>query len=186
MNEHEERTLGDHGHRHEVLRRIVGQRLEGMRVGDERRRGGAEEVVAVGRRARRGLPGEDVARTRAVVDDDGLPERARQVVGDEAAHDVGRGARRKRDDDPDRLRRPALRAGGAGRGEHRDRQQRSQGALHDSLLASLSSPARPRARASRPERGAPPSAAIPPGTTRPPRVLRPPPGRRRRGARGRS
>src|SRR5213596_803038 len=132
MHEDEERTLGDHGHRHEIARRIVGQRLEGVRIGNERRRRGAEEVVAVGGGARRRLPGEDVPRARAVVDDDLLAERARQALSDEAANDVGRRAGWERDDDPNRTRGPALSARFAeGAAQHRERQRASE-ALHDS------------------------------------------------------
>src|SRR5712691_5955770 len=111
VHQDEERAPGDHGHRREVADRVVGKGLESVRIGNERRRGCAEEVVAVGGGTRGGLRRDDVPRAWAVVDDDLLADGARQPVGDEAADDVGCGARRERHDDADGPRRPALGAG---------------------------------------------------------------------------
>ena len=118
VREQDEGNLRDHADWGEIPDRVVGQGLERVGVAHQRRRGGAEEVVAVGRGASRRLRADDVAGAGAVVHDDLLAQCARQAPGDEAADDVGRAARRLRDDDPDRSRGPGL--GGHGRAGHVD------------------------------------------------------------------
>ena len=111
--------------RNEIRDRIVGQRLEGIGIGDERGRGREQEGVAVGRRARRRLRADRVAGARPVLDDDLLAERARQPVAEQPADDVGRAAGGLRDDELDRLRGPALRVGAGGREQQRQKRERA-------------------------------------------------------------
>src|SRR5262249_34783780 len=70
--------------------------------------------VAVGLRGEHRLRADDAARARAVLHQHRLPEGVAQVLGDDAAGDVGARARRERDDDADRAGRVLLRERGAG------------------------------------------------------------------------
>jgi hypothetical protein len=88
MRHHHEGDLGHLGDDGEILYRIVRQRLEGVGVGHQRRRARKEERVAVGRRARCRLCADNVSAAWPVLDYNLLADRARQLLGDEAADDV--------------------------------------------------------------------------------------------------
>jgi hypothetical protein len=99
------RHTGDQHHRLEVFHVIERHLRIQARVDRVRADGAHQQRIAVGRTFRDQL-GTDVATgARSVVDDERLPERFRQLLRDRARQDVGRAARRERDDDPHRLRR---------------------------------------------------------------------------------
>jgi hypothetical protein len=107
--EHEQvRRRSDERDRREILDRIVPElRVCGRR--DHVRAGSAHrEGVPVGRRARRDFGADGAARAAAIVDDHLLAERFGHALADEPRDDVGRSARRKRDDEADRFRRIRL------------------------------------------------------------------------------
>src|SRR6516225_8151517 len=67
--------------------------------------------MAVGGRTRDRLGGDFPLGTRAVLDDEGLPEALGEPLADQAREDVGRAAGRKANDDAHRSRRIGLRPG---------------------------------------------------------------------------
>ena len=87
--------------------------------------------VAVGRRARDAPDRDAAARAADVLDDDRLAEQRPHALGHDARDDIGRSARRKRNDERDRARRIGLglrlRAGDAGQ---RDERQRNDAFRH--------------------------------------------------------
>ncbi len=127
----------DQRHRHEILDRVV------LDAGVRRRRdhvgaGGAHgERVAVGRGAGRDLGADRAAGAAAVVDDHLLAEALGELLPDQARDDVGRAARRERDDQADRLGRiGALRNGSGGQAWRAERPQ-AEYALVTSCLPPL-------------------------------------------------
>ena len=109
------RLVGVLPDRHHVLHgiegRLVHDRVDGVAAGD------AEEGVTVGRRLDRGFGAEISAGARPVVDQHGLAEARRHLLGDEPRGEVGPAARRERHDELDRPRRPGLRRDAAGKTE---------------------------------------------------------------------
>jgi hypothetical protein len=97
----DERRLTEDRDGLDVVHRVVGELVDrGIRrvaAGD------VDQRVAVGLRAHGGLHADRAARARSVVDDDGLAQRIRHFLRDDARHDVGAAARRERHDHPDRL-----------------------------------------------------------------------------------
>ena len=95
----------DQADRIEVLARVVAEVLQQARRGPDRRAGGHQDGVAVGRalgdRARR----DRAAGAAAIVDDDLLAERLAHLVGDAARRGAGAAAGRERNDERDRARR---------------------------------------------------------------------------------
>lgn len=136
-----ERRAADHAHRHEVLVRIVGQRLERVGVDHQRCGGRVEERVAVGRRARRGQRTDHVLSARTVVDDHRLAPVARQALGEQSRDDVRTRSGRLRQDQAHRALRPVLRGRGRGgqRGQQGQSGQRSGGPVRDTAHRSSSS-----------------------------------------------
>ena len=114
-------------HRHEVLLRIVGQRLVGGRrdgnLGDRR----DQQGVAVRVGADDGQGSKGAAGAGAVLDHDRLVEELGHALAEQPGNEIGATAGRIGDDELDRLGRPVLRLGRAGRaGEHGCRQCRPQ------------------------------------------------------------
>src|SRR6267154_5807220 len=108
----EGRLRGDHEHvraaaherdRGEVPLRVERQRPVQRHV-DRVGRRGDEERVAVGRALRDEIGADVAARSGAVLDDDRLPERFAQTGRERPRGEIGDPARRKSDDEPDRLR----------------------------------------------------------------------------------
>ena len=95
----------------EVLQRVVGQLGVDARVGDVRR-GIGEQRVAVGRRVDHDLRADRAAGAGAVLGHHRLAPHLLQLGRDHAADDVGRAARRERDDQADGLVGKALRENG--------------------------------------------------------------------------
>ncbi len=100
-------------HARQVALRVVG------RVGIGRRRDGVgrrldQQRVAVGPCAGDGGGADRAARSRLVLDDEGLAELLAELLGDHARHHVGRAAGGQRHDDVHRPVGPALRVGAAG------------------------------------------------------------------------
>ena len=83
--------------RRKVLFRVVRQLLEETGIGDEVI-GHHEQRVAVRRRLRREIGGNDGPRARPVVDDDLLAPVVGQLGRDGARHHVGKAARREADE----------------------------------------------------------------------------------------
>ena len=114
-------------HRHEVLLRIVGQRLVGGRrdgnLGDRRNQQGV--AVRVG--ADDGQGSKGAAGAGAVLDHHRLVEELGHALAEQPGNEIGATAGRIGDDELDRLGRPVLRLGRAGRtGKHGCRQCRPQ------------------------------------------------------------
>jgi hypothetical protein len=114
-----DRQAGDHSDRLEIDIRPVGE----VRI--ERHRGSMRphltdlDGVAVGSGAHRSGRAGGATRPDHILDDELLPERAREVLTDDAANNVGRSAGSERNDHSDRPRRIGLRASDA-----RDNRQR--------------------------------------------------------------
>ncbi len=89
-------------------------------VDDQRRRRRRQERIAVRLRLVDELGADIAGGARAVLDDDRVPPLAREPLGHDAWHDVGRAAGRERHDDLDRARRIILRAGRRRRRERSD------------------------------------------------------------------
>jgi hypothetical protein len=115
--------------RRDVLGRIVGKLGEQQRVDGQRSADGNSDRGAVGLGLGNGIGAEIAARSRLVLDHEGLSELLLQAVRDQARHHVRRGARPERHHDLDALRRPLLRRG-RGRDEQRCRQCDGQSSLH--------------------------------------------------------
>ena len=110
--------------RREVLDRVVGQVVAHVRRDADRAERGEEQRGAVGLRLRHVVGADRAVGAGLVLDDDGLAEDVLDLVGDQAADEIGRAAGREGDHDVDRLVGKVLRLhGGRGRGE----QQQSRG-----------------------------------------------------------
>jgi hypothetical protein len=92
--------LGDRG---KILERIVGQLVIEARADHQRRVAAHEERVAVRRRLGDPIGCDVAAGAGDVLDDHRLAPAFGEPVGEETCGDVGRHARGKPDDDPDRL-----------------------------------------------------------------------------------
>ena len=116
------RRIADHADRRKILARIVADILVERRS-DRQRAGIAEQQrVAVGIALRHRLGADGAAGAGAVVDHDFFAEQFAHLVGNAAADDRGRAARRERDHQRDGAVRKGLRVGGAGcRGRARRR-----------------------------------------------------------------
>jgi hypothetical protein len=104
-----DRQAGDHSDRLEIDIRLVGE----VRI--ERHRGSMRphltdlDGVAIGSGAHRSGRAGGATRPGHILDDELLPERAREVLTDDAANNVGRSAGSERNDHRDRPRRIGLR-----------------------------------------------------------------------------
>ena len=104
------RLRHQHGDQRKVLARVVGQvreqqRVDGERAADADADGGAVRRC-LGHRVGAGI----AARSRPVLDDEGLSGFLLELIGKEPRHHVGRRSGAERHDDADRFRRPVLRA----------------------------------------------------------------------------
>jgi hypothetical protein len=90
--------------------------------------------VTVGWRLRSELVSDDGPGARAVVDDDRLPQSPAQMLAEETARDVGRAARRERNDDTDRFRRERLGLHRGPKRSERDRDYVEANAVHGQAL----------------------------------------------------
>ena len=95
------RRAAHHRDRREILDRVVGQ-LAHRRIGAVRADVADHQRVAVGRGARDRERADDAAAAALVLDDDRLPERAPEPVGDRAGDEIDAAARLHRRDDLDR------------------------------------------------------------------------------------
>ena len=93
--------------------------------------------VAIRRALGRRLDADVAVGTGLVLDIDLLAEGARQVLADQPRRDIGRAARRKRHDEPDRLRWIRLGVGAGERGSGRKGRERSAGCPDRSSLILL-------------------------------------------------
>ena len=105
------RRIADQADRREILARIVADAL--VERGPDRERAGVtqHQRVAVGLALGDRAGADSAAGAGAVVDHDLFTEQLTHLVGDAAADDRGRAARRKGNDERDRARRIVLRAG---------------------------------------------------------------------------
>ena len=92
-----------------VVKTLVEQRVDRIEIGAD------EQVVAVARARHHVVRGERRAGAGLVIDDDRVPERRAQAIGDEARRNVGRPAGREADHHADRAGRIVLRRGAGGR-----------------------------------------------------------------------
>jgi hypothetical protein len=76
-------ALGYHSDRDEILDGIVGELLERIGVHDKGGRSGEQEGISVGRGARDRLRANEVCGAGTVLDDELLPKRSGQLVGDD-------------------------------------------------------------------------------------------------------
>ena len=108
----DQQQVGDlHGERDrlEVLQRVVSDRAEEMRIDRERPGIAHQQRVAIGRRLGHEGRADTAAGAGLVLDDEGLPERGAQPLGDRARIEVGAAAGRERHHDGDRSRRIGIR-----------------------------------------------------------------------------
>jgi len=103
VDRHQQRRDAD-----EILR-IVGQRLDQMRIEDLRPRGREQQRVAVRSGLGDAVGSDDRPGAGLVLDDHRLLQPLAQAIADETRHDVGPAARRKRHDDANDPRRIGLR-----------------------------------------------------------------------------
>ena len=111
------RESGHHGHRHEVLGRVVAQLGHQAGVGAVGRVGAHQQRQAVRRRARHGGGRDRAVGAGAVFDRHRLLERRLQMLGQQPCRGVGAAGRAERHDDLDglvRIRVGRLRAAGQG------------------------------------------------------------------------
>ena len=129
LREIEHRRVAHHGDRHEVALELVGHVVEERGIHGELAGVRHEQRIAVGRRLRHRGGGDEAIAAGAVLDHK-IPSQALvHLLAEDARAGVDRPARRKGDEDPDRLARIVLR--------HRQRRRcgehHSQDALHDCL-----------------------------------------------------
>ncbi len=96
------RTVGDHGHRGEVLVRVVRSPREQARIDHVARRR-EQQRIAVRGGPRRVAGAEVAAGARLVLHVELMPQARRQFLCQQARHDVRGRAGRKRHDHPDRM-----------------------------------------------------------------------------------
>ncbi len=96
-----DRSRAEHGNWRERGGRVVGKLVD-RRVERERDRD-EDQRVAVGRGLRRHLGADEAARAADVLDDDGLVQAHRQLLGDRASDDVVAATGWERNDEADRL-----------------------------------------------------------------------------------
>ena len=117
-----DRRAGQIGDRREVLDRIVAGLGIGHRNDDGERQRIDAEGVAVGLGGGDRLHADDAGGAGAVLDEELLLERGREMIGGDARELIGGAAGRERVDDADRTRRPVLcRCGGRKHGQHHKR-----------------------------------------------------------------
>ena len=109
MHHDEEGVVAEVSDRREILHDVVGRLLAHVGHDGERAVRAEQERVAVGGRAFHLQGRERAVGARLGNDDDGLPERLRQLLAGDAGEGVARRARPERNDEPDRPRRIGLR-----------------------------------------------------------------------------
>ena len=106
VRRHDDEEIGaeQRGHGLEVLHRVVRDLLVHMGLQRHVRVVHLHQRVTVGGRFLRRLDRDEAVRAGPVLDEDRLAPALRQLLADDAQHRVGPASRRKRRDDPDRLR----------------------------------------------------------------------------------
>ena len=101
--DHQHIGLGaDQADRSKIIHRIEADLGVEAGIGGEDRVVAQQQRVTVGPRMGHDFAGDIAARSRPIVDDEGLAEQAAEFVGDDARHNVARAAGRETDDDGDR------------------------------------------------------------------------------------
>jgi len=140
MDHHHQVGIVDPRHRHEVahqLKRLVGNERFVGRMGVRH----CQQRVAVGRRLGDRIGADDRAGAGPVLHHEGLLERVREMLGENAGVNVGGPAGAERHDDPDRTRWVILGLQGCGPRQYRrkresERNQRNAARQYDHAISS--------------------------------------------------